>query len=169
MRHCFTPRTSVEKSDWHTWSPAPTPRLLPQGRGLPHCSLSPRWGEGQGEGKNMPATARQAPRAWAWRPDTFRWSCERSGGRRGVENQPDRGRWIRSGVNGKLPEEKSLRLNADRIWEDAAQRATHCLRTLGGHVVAHHLRHLSMSHHTEGARKKDCRRCYDSSHHENPS
>jgi hypothetical protein len=118
MRHRFTPRTSVEKSDWHTWSPAPTPRLLQQGRGLPHRSLSPRWGEGQGEGKNMPATARQTPRARAWwRPDTFRWSGERSGGRRGVEDQPNRGGWIRSGVNGKLPEEKSLRFNADRIWE----------------------------------------------------
>ena len=78
-----------------------------------------------------------------------------------MENQSNRGGWIRSGVNGKLPEEKSLRLNADRIWEDAAQRATHRLRTLGGHVVAHHLRHVSMSHHAHGASEGDRNYCAD--------
>jgi hypothetical protein len=71
---------------------------------------------------------------------------------------------MRNGVNGKLPEEKSMRLNADRIWEDAAQRATHRLRTLGGHVVVHHLRHVSMSNHAQRARKNDCNQghCGDS-------
>ena len=156
MRHCFTPRTSVEKSDWHTWSPAPTPRLLPQGRGLPHCSLSPRWGEGQGEGKNMPTTARQAPRAWAWRPETFRSCRERSGESGGVEDGPNRGSRIERKVNRKRSEGKSVRSNTSNVWRNAAGQRTHSFYALGGHVLAHHLGHLGMSHHAQRARKNDC-------------
>src|SRR3972149_6844891 len=65
---------------------------------------SPQGGEGQGEGKNVPATARQAPRAWAWRPDTFRWSCERSGEIRGVEDGSNRGSRVGVGGNGERRE-----------------------------------------------------------------
>src|SRR5574341_949752 len=84
MRHRFTPRTSVEKSDWHTWSPAPTPRLLPQGRGLPHCSLFLRWGDGQGEGR----ICRQQR---VKRPERGRGDRKRSGGV--VRDQAEGGGW----------------------------------------------------------------------------
>jgi hypothetical protein len=161
MRHRFTPRTSVEKSDWHTWSPAPTPRLLQQGRGLPHCSLSPRWGMGQGEGKNMPATARQAPRDRAWRPETFRSCRERSGESGGVEDGPNRGSRVEVEVNRKWSEAKVTRFKTSGVWRDTAQHRTHPLHPLGGHVLAHHLRHLGMSHHAQRAGQDDRGSCDD--------
>ena len=161
MRHRFTPRTSVEKSDWHTWSLAPNPRLLQQGRGLPHCSLFSRWGEGQGEGMNMPATARQAPRARAWRPETFRFCRERSGESGGVEDGPNRGSRVEVEVNRKWSEGKSVRSNTSRVLRNTAGQRTHSFYALGGHVLAHHLRHLGMSYHAQRAGRDGRSSCDD--------
>ena len=179
MRHRFTPRTSVEKSDWHTWSPAPLVAFSSKAEGFytvpspqggqregSRTVPSPQGGEGQGEGKNVPATARQAPRAWAWRPDTFRWSCERSGEIRGVEDRSNRGSRVGVEVNGERRDHRVAGFKSDKRWNDTTRCSTHPVRTLGGHILAHHSSHLGMSHHTERASANDCCQCYGSNSHE---
>ena len=110
-----------------------------------------------------PALARYTRRGGAWRPARFWSSWERSGEIRGVEDRSNRGSRVGVEVNGERRDHRVAGFKSDKRWNDTARCSTHPIRTLGGHILTHHLGHLRMRDHAQRAGENDCGHGHDCS------